>query len=811
MTKFALYNYSGTPTAHFIVSEMEVPKPVLEPTVSHHVVIVDRSGSMYGVMKDTRAMVEKVMTVEEFASSEMLVTLISYSSYGDYTTHFARKKVSEVLDPNGGLVDEIRKINATCLTSVSSALTEALNHVVENETTAISVHTDGYFNDRSPSAEAKLVDKWIKTVQKDHANVFVNTISYGNWTDFKILDRIASSLSGKCIVAKTVRQVYDALHDTSAVLAGRVLPAIKVSTEEGDLFAFHNLTQRKVNGSTVDFAVKGVGPDDETKLYRFRSVSPTTWAKAPEPVADKPELLTPVYVYARTMLAQGKLNEAKFALMATRDEDLIDRHYKALTASALCDFAEDLEMRIDDGTKETEFAADYGLSTKASIAKICAYIESRKKYFTIDLHAFTKTYQRRGVARLFGTWNDDGTFVPANTALEPVDDSTRVSINAFEFNNTTATINMQVSRKAKLIKDTPNGPVDVSTLEGIDLSDLRQIRSYTIVGDGEVTATVLPLRCSLKGAFDGLMRLLDVKGVSFMPETTFFVNLANHPVVGFGDEPTPFPPPEAFADFVTTVVKRGIYAAFLGSEARGEAWTPEQVAALKEHNLTPSLNYSPQTANPYTDLMAAISAGEIDTRTSYNVTVGDRRMVSVKALYSANEYFARRFTVTVPGAADEEKAKDGTLAKPKLADLRREGATYGVKTLSARTKLNEIDAIMMPIFEDTLPKLGGAETEALQVMLGSLEETIEAHYAFGFRPIALYIGASGLVPDGWDVEMLDAEGLKARFPDIDIEKKQLDGMFFVKGDIVVGVFPEVSYFSTEKGMARVKEIVANAE
>jgi hypothetical protein len=130
MTKFALYNYGGTPTAHFIVSEMEVPKPVLEPTVSHHVVIVDRSGSMYGVMKDTRAMVEKVMTVEEFASSEMLATLISYSSYGDYTTHFARKKISEVLDPNTGRVDEIRGINATCLTSVSSALTEALNHVV---------------------------------------------------------------------------------------------------------------------------------------------------------------------------------------------------------------------------------------------------------------------------------------------------------------------------------------------------------------------------------------------------------------------------------------------------------------------------------------------------------------------------------------------------------------------------------------------------------------------------------------------------------------------------------------------------------
>jgi hypothetical protein len=806
VTKFALYNYSGTPTAHYIVSEMEVPKPVLEPTVSHHIVIVDRSGSMYGVMKDTRAMVEKVMTVEEFASSEMLATLISYSSYGDYTTHFARKKISEVLDPNTGLVDQIRGINATCLTSVSSALTEALNHVVEGETTAISVHTDGYFNDRSPATEAKAVDKWIKVVQKDHANVYVNTISYGNWTDFKILDRIASSLSGKTIVARDVKQVYTALHDTNALLAGRVLPAIKVSTEEGSLFAFHNLTQRKVNGSTTDFAVKGVGPDDATKLYRYRLVSESTWKKAPEPVATTPDLLTPVYVFARTALAQGKLNDAKFALMATRDTRLIEHHYKALTASALADFAEDLEMRIDDGTKETTFAADYGLSTKTSIAEICAHIEHNKQAFTLDLPVFLTNYTRRGVSRLFGSWDDDGTFTPVDVALQPVDDAHRAPIGAFEFNNANATINMQIVRKANLVKGTDAVP----ELAGTTL-DLREIRSYTIVGDGEVTTPVLPVRCSSLAVFKRLATLLDWTDVEFDHTKVYEIPLADHPVIEFGGT-VPFPPKEAFDELVGTIVRRGILTAYLGNEARGQEWTAEQTAELKAHYLTPSLNYSPPTANPYTDLMAAISAGEIDTRTSYNITIGNAAMVSVKSLYSANEYFARRFAVVVPGAADEEKAKDGTLAKPKLADLRRAGATYTIKTLSARTKLNAIDEIMMPIFEDFLPKImKDVDIEAKKIALSVLEDAVEDHYARGIRPIATYIGASGLVPDGWEVDMLDAEGLKARFPDIDIEKKQLDGMFFVNGETVVGVFPEVSYFSTEKGMARAKEIVANAE
>ena len=160
-TKFALYDFAGKARAHYLVDEIEVPKPVLEPTVSHHIVVVDRSGSMYGVMDSTKSMVEKVMTVEEFQSSGLLLTLISYSSKGDFTVHFARTPVSEVLDPAKPHVAAIRNIRATCLTSVSGALTEALNHIVDTETTAVSIHTDGYFNDSSPAAEAQAVDAWI--------------------------------------------------------------------------------------------------------------------------------------------------------------------------------------------------------------------------------------------------------------------------------------------------------------------------------------------------------------------------------------------------------------------------------------------------------------------------------------------------------------------------------------------------------------------------------------------------------------------------------------------------------------------------
>ena len=804
-TKFALYDFAGKPREYYLVDEIDVPKPVLEPTVSHHVVVVDRSGSMYGVIDSTKSMVEKVMTVEEFQSSGLLLTLISYSSKGDFTVHFARTPVSEVLDPSKPHVAAIRNIRATCLTSVSGALTEALNHLVDTETTAISIHTDGYFNDASPASEAKAVDAWIKKVAVK-PNVFVNTISYGNWTDFKILDRIASSLSGKCIVAKDVKQVYTALHDTSAVLAGRVLPAIHIASEGAALLAFHNMTQKKVNGAATGFSVKGVGPDDETRLFRFTKVDAAAWASASETEASGADLL-PVYVFARILLGEQRLNDAKFALMATRDEALITRHYKALTAESLSALAEDLEARIGGANEDYKDIGAYGFGAdKASVLDLCALLEKHRDGFTLDLDQTLMGYSRRAVKRLFGRWNDDGTFAPASTRLVPTDDDRAVRVTAFELSNAASTINMQVTRDADLYKDGQK----VTEVAGRRL-DVKQIRSYTLVGDGEINAERLYLNISSKKLHAALVAKGLLPDATFDHKQPYIVDLTKMPACSFGGS-VAMPPADTFNRLVELSVHRGIYLAMLGGSAKADEWTAEQVSELKAHDLTAALWYSPPTTNPYRDLNDAVSAGEIDARTSYSVTLGDARMVSSKALYSANEYLARRYSVKVEGADPADCDKEGALKKPKFVDLLNPKASWFPKVLSARTKLNAIDDLMFPIFDRFL---SGAGIDGLKVTsdlseiseaLAKTEEQIEEIYATALRPLAFYIGATGLVPEGWEVEVLDADSLAARFEGIDIEKKQSEGTFLVNGNTVIGIFPEVAYFSTPKGVERVAEI-----
>ena len=807
--KFALYDFNGTPKEFYFVDEVEVPKPVLEPTMSHHIVVVDRSGSMYSAMKDTRAMVEKVMVAEEFTNSELLLTLISYSSKGDFTTHLSRKKVSEVLDPNNGFVDQIRNIQATCLTSVSGALTEALKYVEVGETTAVSIHTDGWFNDASPAAEAKLVDKWIKTVQKDFPNVYANTIAYGSCSDFKTLDRISQSLSGKTVIAKTVKQVYDALHDTTAVLAGRVLPSIKVSTEEGDYLAFHNLTQRKVNGNTVDFAVKGVGAEDVTKLYRFKTVTQERWDKDTKRVEPVGHSAIPVYVFARSLLAAGRLNDAKYALVGTSDETLLKRHFKDLTSEALAGFADALDKRIADDFEGMVVSTKKGLSSKAgSVAELCQVLERHRKDFTLNLSKTLSGYKRRSVKRLSGEWVE-GTFVPSSSRLQATDDAEAVSVTSFDINNSSATINMQVMRKAQLLKD---GTV-VASVAGKQL-DLREVRAYTIVGDGEVNLSSLVLNISSKKLHAELVKGGWLTETDFDHKLMHTIDLSELAAVPFS-QGVAFPSEDTFTWLTSRIVQRGILSAVLGGSAKADEWTTEQLEELKSNDLSPSLNYNPKTTNPYTDLTTAISAGEIDSRTSFKVTVGNGDMVSVASLYSANEYLARRYSVK--GNDPAECDKDGNLKKPKFTDIVN-GAAFSPKVLSARTKLNTIDDLMFPKFEAFLSGKGiidvtvKSSREEIAAALSEVEEDIERIYAEKLRPVAMYVGATGLIPDGWSVEVMDGEGLVGRFSDIDATKKQKeDGTFLVNGNVVVGLFPEIAYFSTPKGVDAAKAISAGAE
>ena len=114
ITKFPLRNFKGKATRFFRVERenlnftagAEVKKP------SHHILVVDRSGSMYGTIGDVKGTIEKLLTLTEFRDPSLRVSLISYSSQGDVKLHFKGVTVADVMATDSPQLREIRSIHA---------------------------------------------------------------------------------------------------------------------------------------------------------------------------------------------------------------------------------------------------------------------------------------------------------------------------------------------------------------------------------------------------------------------------------------------------------------------------------------------------------------------------------------------------------------------------------------------------------------------------------------------------------------------------------------------------------------------------
>jgi hypothetical protein len=672
------------------------------------------------------------------------------------------------------------------------------------------LHSDGYANDPSPTAERR---KLLQLAAEIAAlpGVFIDTVAYRDWADYKLLAEMAHMASGRCVQAFESEQVFEALRGTAEQLAGGVLPSVDCVVPTGEYGVFVSCDGGKVLGSLASFQVRGLTAGQDAVLYTFRPVDVTTWAaSSAQLIEDDFTHRGGLFAYSRAMLAEGNLMEAKYALAGTKDSVMLSKWARALTNTQVRDFAKDLEDAITAGCLQV--GDSYGLPCALlSVLDVVALLETEPWAIEVDTKHLIANYTRRGVKKLAGTRQEDGTIVPPAYDLVWKEPHRWVQVAGFERNHDTANLNMRLVFPAKLV-EASTGKV-VKRVAGIDVADLKDYRNYTLVGDGEVNVPSLVVRIKSKRLFRALAAAGVVSG-AYNPAVAVTIDLSSRPVVPYGVQLS--------ADGLTGLFGQVARLTFVASMIRallpGESavYTDEQVAALKVCHLTPALYYSAPTTVPYTDRKAAIAAGQIDVRLSYRVAVGNKEVLNLDALYSGNEYLKRRFEVKLPGAADVEKS-------PKLPMLWQQGVIVTEKALSARTKLDAVDAMTMPLLTSFLGLVDSKEAdvvigndegsldslrqalrakdrergvEALTELKGIVDKRLDALWSV-LVPLAFYVGSSGLLPDGFaDVQALDADGLKAACPSLKLGKKEADGTFFLLGDSVLSIFAEQVDFST---------------
>ena len=535
-SKFALYNYAGNELRHYLVEQQPIEIEEVEEVqqFSHHIILVDRSGSMYYEIEDLKDTLLKLLTLEEYECDEMKISLLSYSSKGDVTLHFKKVPVSEVMKKNSTYRKEIQNIRVTGLTCISQALEEAAKLIDDDEVTAITLHSDGYANDPSSGYENRTTNRVCEELQGK--NVFVNTIAYTSWSDFKFLSNIANKVSGTCVQALNIKTVYDSMHETSDLLMGNVSPAMQFDLGDADYQVFISRSAGKVNGSSGDLLIRGIRNEDDKLIYKFREVDKKTYDKEKLSICGEEEdvvYLEPLIAFAYTNLAEGRLNTAKYALISSRNLTLLDEHARALTNEEIVKFAEDLrEAILTNSLAEHDYLLEYGMQSEyMSLLDLVGLMQEHSRDIQISIDDLMDGYVRRSVKRVPGTI-EDGVYKELTVKTKRRHNDEYVQLQSFAINRNNATINMLLSQPIDLVSIENGEERVIDKVAGVSLDGLKDFRNYTLVGDGVLNVPTLTVKVTSKKAFRALSKAGVVEG-DYEPDTGYIIDLSVRPLVDF--------------------------------------------------------------------------------------------------------------------------------------------------------------------------------------------------------------------------------------------------------------------------------------
>ncbi len=808
-TKFTLYNLGGKEKAYYLVDKvnLQINAEISEKAVAHSIIVIDRSGSMSYDIEALKDTLIKLLTLDEYINFQLVITLISYSSKKDVTCHFQRVPIQEVMKQNSPYLEEIKKISATYLTCISQGLQMAKSLIKKEELTAITLHSDGYANDSSPSAEAKALLEICEELKS--MDVFVNTIAYSNASDFKLLSKIANTVSGVCIKAGDVKEVYNAIYSTSKLLGGAVAAAMEETLAADYSYqVFFSRSAKKINGTNQTLKIFGIKPEDEGVIYKYKQISQDAYEQLKDvPIAQNDES---VYVFAKANLAEGNLNTAKYAIASTFNATLTERHAKALTNQEIANFAQDIEIALfyPNILREHEILDKVKVNNRISLLELIKIFEEYRSSIIINLKHLQDNYQRKGIKRVNGVRDENGNLVKPWLTTEYIDIGEYVGMGGFEINQNTATINMLVTRKVKLVKSEDKTPI--IEVAGLLVNDLAAFNNYTIVSDGEVNVKSLQVKISNKKAFDLLKKAGILETDTFDFKNEYTINLENLPLVSFDERYSSID--NLFSELAQIKVLSSILSAHLKEES--DVFLPEQLDELKKHYLSKNLYINFPTTNEYSDIQEAVANGTVDLRVSYKIDIGSKDILNLGKLHSANKFLDRMYQVY-------DKETGEIFAKPTFDMALNENIAFRHKQLSSRTKITTVDDLMKLIFDDFLGLEDNQIVAAILLKVGadsllrvlhnpvSKEETItaltaankklekyaEKIYREKISPLVFYIGSTGLLPDEMSAKAMTAEELALLYPNLQFSANEQEGTFFQVGESIISVYAKTEYYT----------------
>ncbi|MBV6621708.1 MAG: hypothetical protein KI793_01940 [Rivularia sp. (in: Bacteria)] len=589
--------------------------------------------------------------------------------------------------------------------------------------------------------------------------------------------------------------------------------------------------------------IDSLKPEDSGIIFKYKPVSKETFAQLEIPVVQNHQA---VYAFTKANLVEGNLNMAKYALFSTFNQKLIDRHVKALTNQELANFERDIETAVfsDEVMQESDFDLIQN-NNSISLLELIQILEKHRHSIIVNLKHLRENYQYQSIKRVKGYRDASGNLVKPWLETEYIDEGDYVDMGCFEINRNTATVNMLVTRKVKLVKTEDETPI--IEIAGLLANDLTSYNNYTVVSDRQLNIKSLKVKISSKKTFDLLKQKGVITGESFDFRSEYIINLASLPLVSLDGKYSNID--GLFNQLAEIKILTSIISAHLKQQS--DTFIPEQLDELKKHYLSENL---------YLNFPTVKAEGATDTRISYKIDIGSKDILNLSKIYSANKFLERRYEVY-----DTQTGE--IFSKPTFEMILKENIAVRQKPLSPRMKITKVDELMKPIFDDflgiesngkiarileniavftsmeyrkTSPCPAGtpllikergrgkvqsvlSSTEnryitgtssksnagttinqalkkqekvaALTVLKTKLDEYVEKVYQDRISPLVFYIGSTGLLPDGMEGKVISAIQLAAKYPHLSFSKDEANGLFFEVGDSLIGVYEKLECFS----------------
>ncbi len=445
------------------------------------------------------------------------------------------------------------------------------------------------------------------------------------------------------------------------------------------------------------------------------------------------------------------------------------------------------------------------LNHQISLLELIQILSAHRQNIILNLHKLKEDYHRTGIKRVRGVRDINGDLITPGLQTEDIYASDFVQMGVFAINRNTATINMLVKRKVRLVKAEDNTPM--IEVAGLLAHDLDNFNNYTIVKDGKVNVSTLNIKVSNKKVFD----LLQAKGViiadKFDFNSEYTIQLDNLPLVpvniNFGSIDG------LFTQLAEIKVVMSILSACLRHQS--DVFVSNQVEELKQHYLSKNLYLNFPKTQEYSD--------PIDSHISYKIEFGNQDILNLSKLYTANQFLARRYEVY-----DQETGE--IFLKPTLEMGLNHNMAFRQKAISARMKLTKVDDLMKPIFDDflginingkvgeILNKVGDHNLAlllyaqhagksvnredliaAMTTAYQKLAAYVEQIYQENISPMVFYIGATGILPNKITTQAMTADELAAKYPHLQFSKHEQEGTFFEVENSIISVYPQTEYYS----------------